>query len=78
MIILLDDEKSFDKIKHPLMLKVLEIKNTMYICKYNQSNTPQNKSQHQIKLESNPTKVTGKTMLLTLSLSIQYNTQSFS
>jgi hypothetical protein len=50
MIILLDAEKEFDKIKHPLMRKVLERLGIQgpYI-KHDRSNLQQTSSQHQSK-----------------------------
>ena len=58
MIILLDAEKAFDNIQHPLMIKVLE--RSRPISKHNKSNIQQISSQHQNKWReagSNPTKI---------------------
>jgi hypothetical protein len=49
MDILLADEKVLGKIQHSFMLKTLEIKDTMYISKHNESNIEQGNSQHKIK-----------------------------
>jgi hypothetical protein len=51
MIISLDAEKAFDKIQHPLMIKVLERsgRNSRPIPKHNKSNIQQTCSQHQNK-----------------------------
>jgi hypothetical protein len=61
MIISLDDEKPFDKIQHPFMIKSLgKIRNSRLISKHNKSNMQQTSSQHQSKWReagSNPTKI---------------------
>ncbi|KAL6084265.1 hypothetical protein STEG23_000768, partial [Scotinomys teguina] len=57
MIISLDAEKAFDKIKHPFMMKALErvgIQGTF--PKHNKGNLQQANSQHQIKLKAIPLK----------------------
>jgi hypothetical protein len=63
MIISLDDEKAFDKIQHPFMIKVLE--------------SSEIQGQHQTKwreTQSNSTKIRHYTRLSTFSLSIQCST----
>ena len=49
MVISLDDEKTFDKIQHPFMIKVLEIRNPRPIPKHSESNVLQTGNQHQDK-----------------------------
>ena len=71
MIISLDAENAFDKIQHPFMVKVLERSG---IPKHDKGNIQQANSQHQIKerdTQSDPTKISNKTRLSTLSISVQ-------
>ena len=50
MIISLDEEKAFDKIQHPFMIKSLgKIRNSRPIPKHDKSNLQQTSSQHQSK-----------------------------
>jgi hypothetical protein len=50
MIISLDAQKTFDKIQHPFMIKILsEIRTTRPIPKHRKSNIQQANSQHQAK-----------------------------
>jgi hypothetical protein len=49
IIISLDDEKAFDKIQYPSMLKVLEGSGIRHIPKHNKCNKEQINSHHQIK-----------------------------
>jgi hypothetical protein len=44
-----EKKKAFDKIQHPFMLKVLEIRNSRPIPKHDKSNLLQTNSQYQIK-----------------------------
>ena len=60
MIISLDAEQAFDKIQHPLMLKVLERSAIQGPYLNSESNIQQTSSQHQTKWRetgSNPTKI---------------------
>jgi hypothetical protein len=45
----LDAEKAFDKIQHPFMLSIGEIRNSRPIPKHNKSNLLQTNIQYQIK-----------------------------
>ena len=78
MIILLDAEKTVNKILHDLHDKGLgeisDIKNT---SRHNKSNTQQDNIQHQIKwkeIQNDSSKTTNKIRLSTISISIQYRT----
>jgi hypothetical protein len=75
----LDAEKALDKIQHPFMISIGKIKNPRFIPKSKISNIQQTNSQHQTKwreIQSNPIKIKDKTRLPTLSLPIQYSSQS--
>jgi hypothetical protein len=59
MIISSDAEREFDKIQHPFMIKIMEIRNSRPIPKDNECNIQQTWSQHQTKwreTRSNSTK----------------------
>lgn len=77
MIIPLDAEKAFAKIKHSFMMKVLEkFRDIKGLFEHNKGKLEKTHSQHQIRwteTQSNSTKIWNKTVFSTLCISIQYS-----
>jgi hypothetical protein len=78
MIISLDAEKAFDKIQHPFMLKVLERsgiqEDYLNIIKAFFSKPTANIKLNREIVEAIPLKITNKTRMPILPISIQYST----